>query len=116
MVISEPVLIRLFCDGFRPSIYAQAKQKDCQKDTCNQVIKKVITTEPKAALNLALWVREIDTCCPQGHRSVSKSIKDHTQDQGSLLFCPQEARNMPPHHSKQAETLERPHQDHQKDR
>ena len=32
-VISKPVLIRLFRDGLRPSIYAQAKQKGCQKDT-----------------------------------------------------------------------------------
>ena len=31
--ISEPVLIRLFCDGLRPSIRAQAKQEGRQKDT-----------------------------------------------------------------------------------
>ena len=32
-VISEPVFIRLFCNGLRPSICTQAKQKVCQKDT-----------------------------------------------------------------------------------
>ena len=32
-MILEPVLIRLFRDGLRPSIRAQAKQKGCQKDT-----------------------------------------------------------------------------------
>ena len=32
-VISEPVLICLFCNSLRPSICAQAEQKDCQKYT-----------------------------------------------------------------------------------
>ena len=32
MVILEPVLIRLFCNGLRPSIYTQAEQEDCSKD------------------------------------------------------------------------------------
>ena len=52
VMISKPVLIRLFCDGLRPSIYAQAKQEGCQKDTWNQAIKKTITAEAKATLNL----------------------------------------------------------------
>ena len=29
MVISEPILIRLFCNGLWPSIYAQAKEDSC---------------------------------------------------------------------------------------
>ena len=33
VLISEPMLIHLFCNRFRPSIRAQAKQKGCQKDT-----------------------------------------------------------------------------------
>ena len=33
VVIVEPVLIRLFRNGLRPSIRAQAKQNGCQKDT-----------------------------------------------------------------------------------
>ena len=32
-MISKPVLIRLFPNSLRLSIYAQAKQKDRQKDT-----------------------------------------------------------------------------------
>ena len=32
-VILKPVLIRLFSDSIRPSIRAQAKQEDRQKDT-----------------------------------------------------------------------------------
>ena len=32
-VILEPVLIRLFCNGLRPCIRAQAEQKGRQKDT-----------------------------------------------------------------------------------
>ena len=54
-VILEPVLIRLFRDGLKPSIRAQAKQKVCQNDTWDQAIKKAITAEAKAALNLLLW-------------------------------------------------------------
>ena len=53
-VILEPVLIRLFHDGLRPSIRAQAEQKGRQKDTWDQAIKKGITAEAKAALNLLL--------------------------------------------------------------
>ena len=90
-VILEPVLIRLFRNGLRPSIRIQAEQKDCQKDTWDQAIKKAITAEAKAALNLPLWVREIDACCLQGHRSASKTTENHTRDRGSLLFRPQEA-------------------------
>ena len=48
-VISEPVLIYLFCNGLRPSICAQAKQEVWQKDTWNQAIKKAIAIENKAA-------------------------------------------------------------------
>ena len=53
-VISEPVLIRLFCNGLKPSIYAQVEWKGRQKDTWDQVIKKAITVKAKAALNLSL--------------------------------------------------------------
>ena len=51
-VISEPVLIRLFRDGLKPSIRAQAEQEGRRKDTWDQAIKKAITAEAKAALNL----------------------------------------------------------------
>ena len=51
-VISEPVLIRLFRNGLRPSIRAQAEQEGRRKDTWDQAIKKAITAEAKAALNL----------------------------------------------------------------
>ena len=112
VVISEPVLIRLFHNGLKPSIYAQAKQEGRQKNTGDQAIKKVITADVMAALNLLLWVREMDSCCPEGHHSVSKPIKDHTRDQGSLPFRPQEAQTMPSHCFKRAETLERPRQNH----
>ena len=115
-MISEPVLIRLFCDGLRPSIHAQAKQKSCQKDTWDQTIKKIITAKAKAALNLFLWVYEIDVCCPRGYCSASKPVKDHTRNQDSLSFCPQEAQTMPLHCSKRAKTLERPRRNHQKSR
>ena len=115
-VILEPVLIRLFRDDLRPFIRAQAKQEGRQKDTWDQAIKKAITAEAKAALNLPLWVREIDARCPQGHRSALKPTKNHTRDRGSLPFRPQEAQTMPPHRSERAETLERPCRDHQKGR
>ena len=113
-VISEPVLIRLFCDGLKPSIRAQAEQEDCQKDIWDQVIQNAITAKAKSALNLPSWVREMDACCPWGHRSASKPTEDHTWDRGSIPFHPQEARIIPPHCSKQAETLERPRRDYQK--
>ena len=115
-VISEPVFIRLFCNGLKPSIHAQAKQKDRQKDNKDQAIKKAITAEAKVALNLSSWVSEIDACCPQDYRSALKSTKDHTWDQGSFLFRPQEAQIMPLDCFKQAETLKKPQQDYQKGR
>ena len=80
VVISEPVLIRLFCDGLRLSIRAQAEKKDCQKKTWNQAIRKAITAKIQAALNLLFWVCEMDARCPQGHYSTSKHIKDPTRD------------------------------------
>ena len=73
-------------------------------------------TEVKAVLNIPLWVREIDVCCPRGHRSASKPTEDHTRDQDSLLFHCQEAQTMLPHRSERAETLEKPRRNHQKDR
>ena len=90
-VILERVLIRLFRDGLRPSIRAQAKQKGCWKDTWDQAIKKAIMAKAKAALNLLLWVREMDACYLQGHRSALKPTKDHTRDWIPLPFRPQEA-------------------------
>ena len=115
-VISEPVLIRLFRNGLKLFIRAQAKQKGHRKDTWNQAIKKAITAEAKAALNLPLWVREMDACCLQGHYFASKPTEDYTRDQGFLPFRPQEAQTMLPHHSERAETLEKPRRDYQKDR
>ena len=70
--------MRLFHNGLKPSIRTQAEQKSRWKDTWDQAIKKAITAEAKAALNLSLWVREIDTYCPRCHRSASKSTEDHT--------------------------------------
>ena len=77
-VILEPVLIRLFRNGLRPSIRAQAKQKDRQKDIWDQGIRKAFTAEAKAALNFLSLVCEIDACCPRGHRFASKPTKDYT--------------------------------------
>ena len=114
-VISEPVLIRLFRNGVRPSIRAQAKQKGCQKDTWDQAINQAIIVEAKAALNLPSWIREMDACYPQGHRSASKTTEDHTWDRSSLLFRPQKAQAMLPHRSEPTKT-ERPRRDHQKGR
>ena len=51
LVILKPVLIRLFHNGLRPSIYAQAEQDGCQKDIWEQALKKIITAKAKAALN-----------------------------------------------------------------
>ena len=114
-VISEPVLIRLFRNGLRPSIRAQAKQKGHWKDTWDQAIKKAITAWARAALNLSLCVHEIDARYLRGHRSTSKTTKDHTWDQVSLFFRPQEARAMPPH-CPEPTKIERPCRDHQKSR
>ena len=51
-IILELILICLFCNSLCPSICAQVKQNSRQKDTCEQTIKKNITAEAKAALNL----------------------------------------------------------------
>ena len=67
MVILEPVLIRVFCDGLWLSICAQAKQNGYQKDIWEQAIKKTIIVEAKAALNLLSLVRKIDVCSFWGH-------------------------------------------------
>ena len=115
-MILEPVLIRLFCNGIKPCICAQAKQKNRQKDIWDQGIKKTITVEAKAALNLPFLVREIDAPCPQNHCSASKPTKNHTRDQNSLSLRLQEARTTHPHCFERAETLERLHWDHQKSR
>ena len=111
----EPVLICLFRNGLRPSTRAQAKRESRQKNTCDQAIKKAITAEAKATLNLLSWVCKMYVCCPRGHCSASKPTEDHTRDQGSLSFRPQEARAMPPHRSKPTKT-KRACQDHQKGR
>ena len=111
-MILELVLIRLFRNGLRLFIWAQVKQKGCWKDTWDQTIEKTITAEIKATLNLPLWVREMDACCPQGHCSAWKPTKKHPQDRSSLLLHPKKAQTMPLHCFKQAETLERPRRDY----
>ena len=58
----------------------------------------------------------MDVCCPWGHRSAWKPTKDYTWDWGSLSFRLQEAQTMPLHCFEQAETLEKPRWNHQKDR
>ena len=113
-VILEPILIRRFRDGLRPSIRAQAEQKGCQKDTRDQAIKKAITAEAKAALNLSSWVCKMDARCPRGHLSASKPTENYIRNQGSLPFRLQEAQIMSPHCSERAENSKKPRRDHQK--
>ena len=115
-MISEPILIRLFCGSLRPSIRSQAKQESRQKNLWDQAIQKAITAKAKAALNLPLLVREMDSCCSRGHRSALKPTKDHTRDRGSFSFHPQKAQTMPLYCFKQVETSERSNRDHQKGR
>ena len=74
-VILELVLIRLFYDGLRPFIRAQAKQIGCQKNTWDQAIKKAIMAKAKAALNLPLWICEMYACYSRGHCSALKPTK-----------------------------------------
>ena len=114
-MISEPVLIRLFCNGWRPSICSQTEQEVCQKNICDQGTRKPITAEAKAALNLPSLVREMDAHYPQGHCFASKPTKDYTQNQSFLPFRPYKAQTMLPHYSKPPKT-KKPHRDHQKDR
>ena len=52
MVISEPILIRLFCNGLRSSICAKDEENGRQKETWEKAIKKTITAKAKTALNL----------------------------------------------------------------
>ena len=75
MVISKPVLIRLFRNSLQPFIYAQAKQDGRQKDIWKQAIKKAITAEAKATFNFLSWIWEIDARCPQGHWSSPQGDK-----------------------------------------
>ena len=78
VVILESVLIRLFRDGLRPSIRAPIEQEGRRKDIWDLPIRKAITAEVKAALNLSFWVREMDVCCFRGQRSAPKPTEDHT--------------------------------------
>ena len=79
-MISEPVLIRMFRNSLRPSICAKAEQEVCQKNTWYQAIKKAITAEGKTALNLLLWVRQMDVCYPQGRQFTLKPTKKYLWD------------------------------------
>ena len=102
MIILEPVLIRLFFDSLRPFIYAQAKQDGRPKDTCEQAIKKAITAEAKAALNLLFLVWKIDVCCFWGHQYSLKANK-HTKKK---IF--QQNSHHPPQRSRNTKTSNRP--------
>ena len=87
-VILEPVLMRLFRNGLRSSIRAEAKQEGRRKDIWDQAIKNAITAKAKPALNLPLWVRKMDVCYSRGHRSTSKPTENHRRDRSFLLFRP----------------------------
>ena len=54
----------------------------------------------KTALNLLLWVCEMDAYCLQGHRSALKFTKNHIRDQNFFWFRPQKAETMPFYYSK----------------
>ena len=115
MVISEPVFIRLFRNGLKSSIHAQVKQKRRWKNTWDQAIRKAITAEANAALNLLSWVWKTDARCPQSYRSASKPTKNHTWDWSSFPFCPHKAQAMPSYCSKSTKTKRSRH-DYQKGR
>ena len=116
-MILEPVLIRLFRDGVRPSIRAQAKQDDYQNNTLEQAIKKAITAEAKAILNLPSWVWEMDACRPRCHQSflkVDKRTKEKVSNQNSFRF--QEPGPQPLQRFKNTKTSDRPWKDHKNNR
>ena len=112
-VISQPVLIRLFHNGLRPSIRAQAKQNGRQNDIWKPAIKKPITTEAKTTLNLPSWVQKIDVCYPRSHWSsfkADKCIKKKMSNQNSSRS--QELRAQPPQRFQNIKTWDRPWKDH----
>ena len=60
---TEEVLICYFCDGLRPSIRAQTDKRGRDLDTWEEVIKKAIDVEAKAARQPQSLMKEIDNCC-----------------------------------------------------
>ena len=117
VVILKPVLIRLFCNGLWPFIHAQAKQNTYRKDTWEQAIKKSITAEAKAALNLPTWVWEMDVCYPWGHQSFPKA-DEHTKEKVSNQNSSrsQEPRPQLSQCFKNIETLDPPWKNHKNNR
>ena len=76
-------LIRLFREGYKPSIKAQMEQRGREKDSWEELVEKTIDAEAKAGLQPSSFVRDMDRLCPQGNRpphTVAKSQASSTWD------------------------------------
>ena len=103
---TEEVLICYFCNGLKPSIWAQTDAQGQNLDTWEEAIKKVIDAEAKVARQPQSLIKEMHNCCLQGHRptKTDKPAKE-PKDTNKNSFRPLELKTQASQHFEDADTF-----------
>ena len=73
-------MICYFWEGLKPSIKVEMEQQDRESTNFEEMVQRAVNAEVKANLRSSTMVRELDACCPRGHRlSHNTSFKMQTQ-------------------------------------
>ena len=61
-------MICYFWKGLKPSIKVEMEQQDWESMNFEEIVQRVVNVESKAGLRSSTMVRDLDICCPTGHR------------------------------------------------
>ena len=105
---NEEVLICYFCNGLRPSIWAQSNKRGWDLDIWEETIKKAIDVEAKRAYQPQFLMKEMVSCCPQYHRFFKTDRSAREQKDSNSHKSKHQKQKAPAHQrSNNAETLEK---------
>ena len=86
-------MICYFREGLKPSIKVEIEQQDREAMDFEEMVQRVVKAKAKAGLKSSAMVRDLDICCPRGHRSSnSTASKVQTQETSIKEPRPEESK------------------------
>ena len=71
---TEPTMLRYFREGLKPSILAELEHQDLELESSDQMVKKAVNAEAKAAVRPRAITRKMDQYYPLSEKSLLSRI------------------------------------------
>ena len=78
-------MLKYFWEGLKPSVLAELAHRDLELESFDQMVKKVVNTKAKSALQPCFSTEEIDQNCPQGNQLANSTV---AKSQGNAMKNP----------------------------